>query len=176
MMDDADFTPRSGQLGFILMVLGMFTALRDIPIIASSLPQSQAGISASADEITWVQTGDLVAEVVMIPLSGWRRLGPPAVSAAVTMSSTPAAAFAAQGTKRPDLRLCIGKGHVGEGGKERLCQHHDEYLIADHDAGCGFVGKLFVHGKSKGAVEGARSGHIGHGQVHKDHAVRGGSP
>ena len=30
----------------------------------------QAGLSASADEISWVQTAYLIAEVVMIPLSG----------------------------------------------------------------------------------------------------------
>jgi MFS transporter, DHA2 family, multidrug resistance protein len=62
---------RGEKLGFFFMVVGMFMAILDIQIVASSLPQIQAGISASADEITWVQTGYLVAEVVMIPLSGW---------------------------------------------------------------------------------------------------------
>src|SRR6202034_3914133 len=33
--------------------------------------QIQAGLSASSDEITWVQTSYLVAEVIMIPLSGF---------------------------------------------------------------------------------------------------------
>src|SRR6185312_15638578 len=36
----------------------------------SSLAQIQAGLSASPDEISWVQTAYLIAEVVMIPLSG----------------------------------------------------------------------------------------------------------
>ena len=67
----ADARPRGGTFGFFLMVLGMFMAILDIQIVASSLPQIQAGISASADEITWVQTAYLIAEVVMIPLSGW---------------------------------------------------------------------------------------------------------
>jgi len=62
---------KGGRLGFFLMVLGMFMAILDIQIVASSLPQIQAGISASADEITWVQTSYLIAEVVMIPLAGW---------------------------------------------------------------------------------------------------------
>ena len=31
----------------------------------------QAGLSASSDEITWVQTSYLIAEVIMIPLSGF---------------------------------------------------------------------------------------------------------
>ncbi len=58
-------------VGFIAMVVGMFMAILDIQIVASSLAQIQAGISASADEVSWVQTAYLIAEVVMIPLSGW---------------------------------------------------------------------------------------------------------
>jgi MFS transporter, DHA2 family, multidrug resistance protein len=57
-------------LTFVAMVLGMFMAILDIQIVSSSLAQIQAGLSASADEISWVQTSYLVAEVVMIPLSG----------------------------------------------------------------------------------------------------------
>jgi len=58
-------------LGFIGMVFGIFMAILDIQIVASSLEQIQAGLSATRDEITWVQTAYLVAEVVIIPLSGW---------------------------------------------------------------------------------------------------------
>ncbi|MGY6275477.1 DHA2 family efflux MFS transporter permease subunit [Methylomonas sp. MgM2] len=53
------------------MVFGIFMAILDIQIVASSLEQIQAGLSATRDEITWVQTAYLVAEVVIIPLSGW---------------------------------------------------------------------------------------------------------
>jgi len=70
-------TPPDGELttqqwlGFIAMVFGIFMAILDIQIVASSLEQIQAGLSATKDEITWVQTAYLVAEVVIIPLSGW---------------------------------------------------------------------------------------------------------
>ncbi|MGR9087743.1 MAG: DHA2 family efflux MFS transporter permease subunit [Gammaproteobacteria bacterium] len=53
------------------MVFGVFMAVLDIQIVASSLEQIQAGLSATQDEIAWVQTAYLVAEVVIIPLSGW---------------------------------------------------------------------------------------------------------
>lgn len=53
------------------MVLGIFMAILDIQIVASSLEQIQAGLSATRDEIGWVQTAYLIAEVVIIPLSGW---------------------------------------------------------------------------------------------------------
>ncbi|EME71192.1 major facilitator superfamily permease [Paramagnetospirillum caucaseum] len=67
---DRVVTPRD-WVGFLAMVVGMFMAILDIQIVASSIAQIQAGISASAEEISWVQTSYLIAEVVMIPLSGW---------------------------------------------------------------------------------------------------------
>jgi MFS transporter, DHA2 family, multidrug resistance protein len=57
-------------LAFLLMVVGMFMAILDIQIVSASLAEIQAGLSAGADEISWVQTAYLIAEVVMIPLSG----------------------------------------------------------------------------------------------------------
>src|SRR5688572_20012880 len=57
--------------GFVAMVVGMFMAILDIQIVASSLKDIQAGLSASADEISWIQTSYLIAEVVMIPLTGY---------------------------------------------------------------------------------------------------------
>jgi DHA2 family multidrug resistance protein len=63
-------TPRQWA-GFMAMVVGMFMAILDIQIVASSLSEIQAGLAASADEISWVQTSYLIAEVVMIPLSGF---------------------------------------------------------------------------------------------------------
>ena len=56
---------------FTVMVFGMFMAILDIQIVSASLQQIQAGLSASSDEITWVQTAYLIAEVIMIPLSGY---------------------------------------------------------------------------------------------------------
>lgn len=58
-------------LGFAGMVIGQFMAILDIQIVASSLPQIQAGVGASNDEISWIQTAYLIPEVVMIPLSGY---------------------------------------------------------------------------------------------------------
>jgi len=58
-------------LGFAGMVIGQFMAILDIQIVASSLPQIQSGVGASADQISWIQTAYLIPEVVMIPLSGY---------------------------------------------------------------------------------------------------------
>ena len=56
---------------FLAMVFGMFMAILDIQIVSASLAEIQAGLGASSDEISWVQTSYLIAEVVMIPLSGF---------------------------------------------------------------------------------------------------------
>ncbi|MBV5335992.1 DHA2 family efflux MFS transporter permease subunit, partial [bacterium] len=62
---------RRRLIAFLCMVFGMFMAILDIQIVAASLADIQAGLSASADEIPWVQTAYLIAEVIMIPLSGF---------------------------------------------------------------------------------------------------------
>ncbi|QIE55164.1 DHA2 family efflux MFS transporter permease subunit [Pikeienuella piscinae] len=62
-------------IAFFALVFGMFMAILDIQIVSSSLGEIQAGLSASPDEISWVQTSYLIAEVVMIPLSGFLARG-----------------------------------------------------------------------------------------------------
>ena len=57
-------------LGILAMVVGLFMAIMDVQIVTSSLTQIQGGLSASADEIAWVQTSYLIADIVMVPLSG----------------------------------------------------------------------------------------------------------
>jgi MFS transporter, DHA2 family, multidrug resistance protein len=58
-------------LPFVVMCVGMFIALLDIQIVASSLQDIGGGLSAAQDQIGWVQTAYLIAEIVVIPLSGW---------------------------------------------------------------------------------------------------------
>jgi DHA2 family multidrug resistance protein len=56
---------------FASMCLGMFIALLDIQIVSASLRDIGGGLSAGSDETAWVQTSYLIAEIVVIPLSGW---------------------------------------------------------------------------------------------------------
>lgn len=72
-----DSPPLAIWIGFIAMVVGQFMAILDIQIVASAIGSIQAGVSASRDEISWVQTAYLIAEVIGIPLSGFlgRALG-----------------------------------------------------------------------------------------------------
>ncbi|MBV8835534.1 MAG: DHA2 family efflux MFS transporter permease subunit, partial [Alphaproteobacteria bacterium] len=72
---DADAIDPRRLFTFLAMVFGMFMAILDIQIVSASLTEIQAGLAASADEINWVQTSYLIAEVVMIPLSGFLSRG-----------------------------------------------------------------------------------------------------
>jgi DHA2 family multidrug resistance protein len=72
-MSDTSVSPHwlRGIVPFAIMCVGMFVALLDIQIVASSLQEIGGGLSAAQDEISWVQTSYLIAEIIVIPLSGW---------------------------------------------------------------------------------------------------------
>src|SRR5665213_952878 len=57
-------------IGYIAMCVGMFMAILDIQVVASSLTNIQNALHVPADRISWIQTGYLMAEVIAIPLTG----------------------------------------------------------------------------------------------------------
>ena len=52
-------------------ILGAFTAILDIQITNSSLSDIEGAIGASSDEGSWISTAYLMAEIIVIPLTGW---------------------------------------------------------------------------------------------------------
>jgi len=70
-IDPANMGNREKILAFASMCVGMFIALLDIQIVSASLRDIGGGLSAGVDETAWVQTSYLIAEIVVIPLSGW---------------------------------------------------------------------------------------------------------
>lgn len=66
-----DLPLRTKVTAFALMCLGFFMATLDIQIVASSLRDIGGGLSASQDELSWIQTAYLIAEIIVIPMSGW---------------------------------------------------------------------------------------------------------
>ena len=58
-------------LGFVLMFVGMFMAILDIQVVATSLPAIQDALAISRDAMSWIQTAYLIAEIIAIPLTGW---------------------------------------------------------------------------------------------------------
>ncbi|MDE1146016.1 MAG: DHA2 family efflux MFS transporter permease subunit [Azospirillaceae bacterium] len=66
-----ELSPRGKIFAFAVMCVGMFIALLDIQIVSASLRDIGGGLSAGTDETAWVQTSYLIAEIIVIPLSGW---------------------------------------------------------------------------------------------------------
>jgi DHA2 family multidrug resistance protein len=58
-------------IGFVLMCLGMFMAILDIQVVATSLPAIQNALAISPEAMSWIQTSYLIAEIIAIPLTGW---------------------------------------------------------------------------------------------------------
>jgi DHA2 family multidrug resistance protein len=57
--------------GFSIMCVGMFMAILDIQVVATSLPAIRSALGIRPDEMSWVQTAYLTAEVIAIPLTGF---------------------------------------------------------------------------------------------------------
>jgi DHA2 family multidrug resistance protein len=73
LMADAGVT-RANRADWVAVFAGSLGALMaslDISITNSALPQIQGEIGASGTEGTWISTGYLAAEVVMIPMTAW---------------------------------------------------------------------------------------------------------
>ncbi len=58
-------------LATIGAILGAFTAILDIQITNSSLADIEGAIGASPDQGSWISTAYLMAEIIVIPLTGW---------------------------------------------------------------------------------------------------------
>ncbi len=72
----ASVVPRTGAslrdwVAFMGGALGAFMAVLDIQITNSSLADIQGTLGASLDEGSWISTGYLIAEIIVIPLTGW---------------------------------------------------------------------------------------------------------
>ncbi len=93
--------------GVLAMVVGQFMAIMDVQIVTSSLTQIQGGLSASPDEISWVQTAYLIADVVMVPLSGSlsRLLSTRVVFVSAALGFTAASALCATATSLGQMIL-----------------------------------------------------------------------
>lgn len=71
LLNPADMPTGAKVFAFASMCLGMFIALLDIQIVSASLRDIGGGLSAGADDTVWVQTSYLIAEIIVIPMSGW---------------------------------------------------------------------------------------------------------
>src|SRR5258708_33354092 len=66
-----DTVPLKTWICVIGVLIGCFLAVLNIVVTNSSLRDIAGTLGASADEISWIPTSYLVAEIVVIPLTGW---------------------------------------------------------------------------------------------------------
>jgi MFS transporter, DHA2 family, multidrug resistance protein len=66
-----DRVPLRTWIGVLASMLGAFMAVLDIQITNASLQDIQASLGATLEEGSWISTAYLVAEIVVIPLTGW---------------------------------------------------------------------------------------------------------
>ncbi|MBV9331068.1 MAG: MFS transporter, partial [Alphaproteobacteria bacterium] len=103
-------------IGFSAMCIGMFMAILDIQVVASSLTNIQAALHVPSDKLSWIQTGYLIAEVIAIPLTGWltQALSLRWLFAGATLGFTLASlACAAVSTIDPLLAIRVIQGFCG---------------------------------------------------------------
>lgn len=88
------------MVAFGCLVVGTFLAILDIQIVASSVGALSASLGATLEEVAWVQSAYLTAEIIVIPLSAWmtttfstRNLMVAALSGFTVMSIACAAAW-----------------------------------------------------------------------------------
>ncbi len=63
--------PLKTWIAVVGAALGAFLAILNIQIVSSSLADIQGAIGAGVDDGGWITTAYLVAEIIVIPLSGW---------------------------------------------------------------------------------------------------------
>ena len=69
--EPAQATPSHKWLVAIAVMVGCAIEVIDSSIVNVSLPHMQGSFSASLDEIAWVLTSYIVANSIMIPMTGW---------------------------------------------------------------------------------------------------------
>jgi len=55
----------------LTVILPTFLEIMDTSVVNVSLPHMQGSLSAGVDEVTWVLTSYLVANAIIIPITGW---------------------------------------------------------------------------------------------------------
>src|ERR1700709_2513499 len=76
MTPDADIAPVGDKYKYkyliaIAVTLAAVLELIDTSIVNVAIPHMMGNLGATLDEISWVSTGYIIANVIIIPMSGW---------------------------------------------------------------------------------------------------------
>ncbi|MDQ1333052.1 MAG: transporter, family, multidrug resistance protein [Thermodesulfobacteriota bacterium] len=70
-MADSAPPPTNKWVVALTVILPTFLEVMDTSVVNVSLPHMQGTLSAGVDEVTWVLTSYLVANAIIIPITGW---------------------------------------------------------------------------------------------------------
>ena len=72
MSEKVNPKPKARDLtAFTVMCMATYLGLMNIQIVNSSFKEIQGVLATGPEEISWILTSALIAEVIMLPLSGW---------------------------------------------------------------------------------------------------------
>lgn len=66
-----DSVTASVWIGYAMMCIGMFMAVLDVQVVATSLATIQRALNIPQELMSWIQTAYLIAEIISIPLTGF---------------------------------------------------------------------------------------------------------
>ncbi len=69
-----DYAEYAGPIRWVIMVsvmLGTIMEILDISIVNVAIPDMMGNLGATLDQIGWVSTGYIIANVIVLPLTGW---------------------------------------------------------------------------------------------------------
>jgi DHA2 family multidrug resistance protein len=69
-LDFAQAPRLAAWAAFAAMCTGMFMAILDIQVVATSLPTISEALGIRQDQMSWIQTSYLIAEIIAIPMTG----------------------------------------------------------------------------------------------------------
>jgi DHA2 family multidrug resistance protein len=115
----SDYAEYAGPIRWVILVsvmLGTIMEVLDVSIVNVAIPDMMGNLGATLDQIGWVSTGYIIANVIVLPLTGWlsARFGRRKYLAASMMLFTAASFFC--GTSRSLNELIFFRVLQGTGG------------------------------------------------------------
>ncbi|MCC6483922.1 MAG: DHA2 family efflux MFS transporter permease subunit [Armatimonadetes bacterium] len=66
-----DYTSFARWMALVAVMLGTIMEVLDVTVVNVAIPHMMANLGATLDQIGWVSTGYIIANVIILPLTGW---------------------------------------------------------------------------------------------------------
>jgi len=65
------YTPLTRWIALFAVMLGTVLEVLDVSVVNVAIPEMMGNLGATLDQIGWVSTGYIIANVIILPLTGW---------------------------------------------------------------------------------------------------------